>query len=101
MNFTLHPSWILFSYSEELDRRTKETQRLQEEVENATKVTLERFGSMYGIHSSPGQCCHNHSFNVCEYNQQQPDTRKNNRTDVLGTNIGVFDRIIQHKQKPK
>ncbi|XP_029294927.1 LOW QUALITY PROTEIN: coiled-coil domain-containing protein 158-like [Cottoperca gobio] len=40
--------------SEELDRRTKETQKLQEEVENATKITLERFGCTY----------RNHRFNV-------------------------------------
>ncbi|XP_053277295.1 coiled-coil domain-containing protein 158 isoform X11 [Pleuronectes platessa] len=50
--------------SDELDRRTKETQRLQEEVENATKVALERFGGKYGINTSPGQSCHSHWFNV-------------------------------------
>ncbi|XP_075960751.1 uncharacterized protein LOC142964350 isoform X1 [Anarhichas minor] len=54
-------SLTLDELSEELDRRTKETQRLQEEVENATKITLERFGCTYGIHSSPGQSCLNHS----------------------------------------
>ncbi|XP_040010721.1 coiled-coil domain-containing protein 158-like isoform X2 [Xiphias gladius] len=57
-------SLTLDELSEELDRRTKETQRLQEEVENATKVTLERFGYTYGIGSPPGQSCHNHRFNV-------------------------------------
>ncbi|XP_044051326.1 coiled-coil domain-containing protein 158-like isoform X2 [Siniperca chuatsi] len=56
----------LVELSEELDRRTKETQRLQEEVEHATKLTLERFGCTYGIHSSPGQSCHNPRFNVCD-----------------------------------
>ncbi|XP_026177301.1 coiled-coil domain-containing protein 158 isoform X3 [Mastacembelus armatus] len=50
--------------SEELDRRTKETERLQEEVENATKEALERFGCRYGIGSSPEQSCSNHRFNV-------------------------------------
>ncbi|XP_033974163.1 coiled-coil domain-containing protein 158-like isoform X1 [Trematomus bernacchii] len=49
--------------SEELERRTKETQRLQEEVETATKETLERFGCTYGIHSSPGRSNHNYRFN--------------------------------------
>ncbi|XP_034081165.1 coiled-coil domain-containing protein 158-like isoform X2 [Gymnodraco acuticeps] len=49
--------------SEELERRTKETQRLQEEVETATKETLERFGCTFGIHSSPGRSNHNYRFN--------------------------------------
>uniref|UniRef100_A0A4W6EGD4 Coiled-coil domain containing 158 n=1 Tax=Lates calcarifer TaxID=8187 RepID=A0A4W6EGD4_LATCA len=57
-------SLTLDELSEELDRRTKETQRLQEEVENATRVALERFCCTYGINSSPGQNCHNHRFNV-------------------------------------
>ncbi|XP_049433759.1 coiled-coil domain-containing protein 158-like isoform X2 [Epinephelus fuscoguttatus] len=57
-------SLTLDELSEELEKRTKETQRLQEEVENATKMALERFGCTNGIHSSPGQSCHNHSFNV-------------------------------------
>ncbi|XP_039906991.1 coiled-coil domain-containing protein 158-like isoform X2 [Simochromis diagramma] len=48
-------SVTLEELSDELDRRTKETQRLQEEVENATKVVLERFGSSC---RSPGQSCH-------------------------------------------
>ncbi|XP_034726694.1 coiled-coil domain-containing protein 158-like isoform X3 [Etheostoma cragini] len=52
-------SLTLDELSEELNRRTKETQRLQEEVENATKLTLERFACAYGINSSPGQSCHN------------------------------------------
>ncbi|XP_059192432.1 coiled-coil domain-containing protein 158-like isoform X3 [Centropristis striata] len=56
-------SLTLDELSEELERRTKETQRLQEEVENATKITLERFGCTHGTHSSPEQSCHNHSFN--------------------------------------
>ncbi|XP_076586913.1 uncharacterized protein LOC143320823 isoform X2 [Chaetodon auriga] len=54
-------SMTLDELSEELDRRTKETQRLQDEVENATKLTLQRFGY---IHSSPGQSCHNNRCNV-------------------------------------
>ncbi|XP_041793804.1 coiled-coil domain-containing protein 158-like isoform X2 [Chelmon rostratus] len=53
-------SLTLDELSEELDRRTRETQRLQDEVENATKLTLERFGRI----SSPGQSCHNHRSNV-------------------------------------
>nr|XP_040051134.1 coiled-coil domain-containing protein 158-like isoform X3 [Gasterosteus aculeatus aculeatus] len=52
-------SLTLDELSDELDRRTKETQRLQEEVEKATKVTLERLGSIYSTHSSPGQSCQN------------------------------------------
>ncbi|XP_056275159.1 coiled-coil domain-containing protein 158-like isoform X2 [Pseudoliparis swirei] len=51
-------SLTLDELSEDLDRRTKETQRLQEEVENETKITLERFGT-YSIHSSPGHSCLN------------------------------------------
>ncbi|XP_037338798.2 coiled-coil domain-containing protein 158-like isoform X1 [Pungitius pungitius] len=54
-------SLTLDELSDELDRRTKETQRLQEEVENATKVTLERLACIYSPHSSPGQSCHNSS----------------------------------------
>ncbi|XP_027131000.1 coiled-coil domain-containing protein 158 isoform X2 [Larimichthys crocea] len=57
-------SLTLDELSEELDRRTKETQRLQDEVENATKLTLERFGCAYGIHVSPGQGFHNQKLNV-------------------------------------
>ncbi|XP_040899244.1 coiled-coil domain-containing protein 158-like isoform X2 [Toxotes jaculatrix] len=57
-------SLTLDELSEELDRRTKETQRLQEEVENATKVAMERFACTYGINSSPGQSCNNQRFNV-------------------------------------
>lgn len=59
-----------FSYlfSEELDRRTKETQKLQDEVENATKLTLERFGCAYGIHCSSSL---NGNFNVCKYWRHQ------------------------------
>lgn len=74
MNYTPHffLFFFFFFYSEELDRRTKETQRLQDEVENATKLTLERFGCVYGSHSSAGPRCHNHRFNVCEY-QRQPN----------------------------
>ncbi|XP_035812163.1 coiled-coil domain-containing protein 158 isoform X2 [Amphiprion ocellaris] len=56
-------SLTLDELSEELDRRTKETQRLQEEVENATRVALERFGCMHGI-SSSGQNCRSQRFNV-------------------------------------
>ncbi|RVE67791.1 hypothetical protein OJAV_G00085190 [Oryzias javanicus] len=38
--------------SEELDRRTKETQRLQEEVETETREALEKFGCTYRSGSS-------------------------------------------------
>ncbi|XP_069562618.1 coiled-coil domain-containing protein 158-like [Brachyistius frenatus] len=54
-------SLTLDELSKELDRRTTETQRLQEEVENATRVALERFGCTYGLNSSPGQSCNSHS----------------------------------------
>lgn len=57
------------SFSEELDRRTKETQRLQDELENATKLTLERFGGVHSDRSppgSPGQNCDIHDFSACE-----------------------------------
>lgn len=63
---TLHT--LLFLDSEELDRRTKETQRLQEEVENATREALEKFCCTYGISSSPEQSCHDHS----KYKQCHP-----------------------------
>ncbi|XP_041643766.1 coiled-coil domain-containing protein 158-like [Cheilinus undulatus] len=56
-------SLTLDELSAELDSRTKETQRLQEEVEHATKLALQKFGRTYSIHSSPGQSCNNHSFN--------------------------------------
>ncbi|XP_075881894.1 uncharacterized protein LOC142887870 isoform X3 [Nelusetta ayraudi] len=58
-------SLTLDELSEELGRRTKETQRLQDELENATKLTLERFGCMYSHHGSPGspgQNCNFHHF---------------------------------------
>ncbi|KAM8885384.1 uncharacterized protein AB9W97_013028 isoform 2-T4 [Spinachia spinachia] len=51
-------SLTLDELSDELDRRTEEAQRVQEEVENATKVTLERLGCVYGTRSSPGQSFH-------------------------------------------
>lgn len=66
---TLYAICLPISYSEELDKRTKETQRLQEELENATKLTLERFGGMYIDHSSPsspGQTYNIHDFSACE-----------------------------------
>ncbi|KAM7415781.1 hypothetical protein PAMA_018038 [Pampus argenteus] len=53
-------SLTLDELSQELDRRTKETQRLQEEVENATKVALKRFG----ISSPPKHSSHKHELNV-------------------------------------
>uniref|UniRef100_A0A4W5N1F3 Uncharacterized protein n=1 Tax=Hucho hucho TaxID=62062 RepID=A0A4W5N1F3_9TELE len=40
--------------SEELDRRTKETQMLQEEVEHATKITMQKMGHTFPS-SSPSQ----------------------------------------------
>ncbi|KAM9744382.1 coiled-coil domain-containing protein 158-like isoform 1-T2 [Menidia menidia] len=46
--------------SEELDRRTRKTQRLQEEVEHATRKTLESFGCFYG-NNSPGQSWGNYA----------------------------------------
>lgn len=49
---------LLFLGSEELDRRTKETQRLQDEVENATRAALERFRCTTGINSSSEQSYH-------------------------------------------
>ncbi|XP_065804481.1 coiled-coil domain-containing protein 158 isoform X2 [Labrus bergylta] len=67
--------------SAELDRRTKETQRLQEEVENATKLTLQRFGCIY---SSPGQSCHNHSFNVYDSARDSSILSTNQNATVCG-----------------
>ncbi|XP_067084182.1 coiled-coil domain-containing protein 158-like [Osmerus mordax] len=42
----------LDTFSEELEKQTKETQRLQVEVENATKRTMERIGYMFTTHST-------------------------------------------------
>lgn len=63
---------LMFLDSEELDKRTKETQRLQEVVENATQAALERFGCVYCVNNSPGQSGHKPGFNVREYNRHQP-----------------------------
>lgn len=41
-----------FLCSEQLDRRTIETQKLIKEVGNATREALKRFGSAYGNSSS-------------------------------------------------
>ncbi|XP_024860846.1 coiled-coil domain-containing protein 158 isoform X1 [Kryptolebias marmoratus] len=49
-------SLTLDELSKELDRRTEETQKLQEEVENATKEALKRFGCT-NEKKSPGQSC--------------------------------------------
>ncbi|XP_047238318.1 coiled-coil domain-containing protein 158-like isoform X3 [Girardinichthys multiradiatus] len=49
-------SLTLDELSEQLERRTKETQKLQEEVENATRKALRRFGCT-DRNSSPGQKC--------------------------------------------
>ncbi|XP_029016124.1 coiled-coil domain-containing protein 158-like isoform X2 [Betta splendens] len=57
-------SMTLDELSEELDKRTKETQRLQEVVENATKAALQRFGCTHCINNSHGQSCHEPTFNV-------------------------------------
>ncbi|KAK2837936.1 hypothetical protein Q5P01_015148 [Channa striata] len=57
-------SLTLAELSEELDRRTKETQRLQEEVENATREALEKFGCTWSISSSPGQSYHEQRVNI-------------------------------------
>ncbi|XP_008304332.1 coiled-coil domain-containing protein 158 [Stegastes partitus] len=59
-------SLTLDELSEELDRRTKETQRLQEEVENATRMALERFGCTNGIIASSGLNCLNQKFNISD-----------------------------------
>ncbi|KAM4578532.1 uncharacterized protein V3H82_007935 isoform 1-T1 [Fundulus diaphanus] len=50
-------SLTLDELSEQLDRRTKETQQLQEEIESATREALRRFGITYS-NSSPGQSCY-------------------------------------------
>lgn len=44
--------------SEELDRRTKETRRLQEEVETETREALEKFGCTYRKCSPAQTVCH-------------------------------------------
>ncbi|XP_029916019.1 coiled-coil domain-containing protein 158-like isoform X2 [Myripristis murdjan] len=50
-------SLSLDELSVELDRRTRETQRLQEEVENATKQALGRMACAYSISSTSPQHC--------------------------------------------
>ncbi|XP_024909116.1 coiled-coil domain-containing protein 158 isoform X1 [Cynoglossus semilaevis] len=67
--------------SEELNRRIRETQKLQEEVENATKVTLERFGCKYSINNSPGPSSLNYTFNALtqpqDYSLDSPEKTQN------------------------
>lgn len=53
---------FLFLDSEELERRTKETQKLQEEVENATREALKKFSCTYED-KSPRENCLNCRFN--------------------------------------
>nr|XP_046241377.1 coiled-coil domain-containing protein 158-like isoform X1 [Scatophagus argus] len=81
-------SLTLDELSEELDRRTKETQRLQDEVENATKQTLERFGCTYGTLSSPGRMCHNHRLNVYDSSEDSTILSAHQHT---GTHPLVYD----------
>ncbi|XP_070689527.1 coiled-coil domain-containing protein 158-like [Pempheris klunzingeri] len=87
-------SLTLDELSEELDRRTKETQRLQDELEHATKVTLERFGCTYGIHSSPGQSCHNHRFNVSDDSSHQHAVTQPLVCDPDNSNQAVVQRDV-------
>ncbi|XP_068577063.1 coiled-coil domain-containing protein 158-like isoform X3 [Cebidichthys violaceus] len=94
-------SLTLDELSEELDRRTKETQRLQEEVENATKITLERFGCTYGVHSSPGQSCLNHSNyydslgdSTTPSAHQQLETQTLNQGDISSPGKEVLGNAI-------
>ncbi|CAJ1069297.1 coiled-coil domain-containing protein 158-like isoform X5 [Xyrichtys novacula] len=65
-------SLTLDELSAELDRRTKETQRLQEEVENATKLTLERFACTHGSQGYPGKSSHNHNFDDYDSSKDSP-----------------------------
>ncbi|XP_034397585.1 coiled-coil domain-containing protein 158-like isoform X2 [Cyclopterus lumpus] len=89
-------SLTLDELSEDLDRRTKETQRLQEEVENETKITLERFGYSYGIHSSPERNSLNHSnYYVSPEDSTTPSPHQQPETqhlvcDVESMNQGDF-----------
>nr|XP_057926524.1 coiled-coil domain-containing protein 158-like isoform X3 [Doryrhamphus excisus] len=73
-------SLTLDELNEELERRTKETQLLLEEVENATKFTLERFGS------TGGHTCITHSTS-CDSAQQRDAT---STRDVM-SNLRVTD----------
>ncbi|XP_073322450.1 coiled-coil domain-containing protein 158-like isoform X3 [Pagrus major] len=95
-------SLTLDELSEELDRRTKETQKLQDEVENATKLTLERFCCAYGTLTSPGQSCHNHRFDV--YDSPADSTILSTHQEAVtqplichldGLNQGVAQRDIR------
>ncbi|XP_078809451.1 uncharacterized protein LOC101172169 isoform X3 [Oryzias latipes] len=54
-------SLTLDELSEELDRRTKETRRLQEEVETETREALEKFGCTYRKCSPAQTVCHDDS----------------------------------------
>ncbi|KAF7663475.1 hypothetical protein LDENG_00210660 [Lucifuga dentata] len=56
--------------NKELHMRTKETQKLQEEVEKATKLALERLNTTYSIHSTHGQSGHKPKCNVYGSSQE-------------------------------
>ncbi|XP_061586097.1 coiled-coil domain-containing protein 158-like isoform X2 [Cololabis saira] len=56
-------SLTLDELSEELERRTKETKRLQEEVECATRVAFQRLRGACS-NGSPGESWHNYRFTV-------------------------------------
>ncbi|XP_022047196.2 coiled-coil domain-containing protein 158 [Acanthochromis polyacanthus] len=97
-------SLTLDELSEELDRRTKETQRLQEEVENATRVALERFGCTHGI-SSSGQHCHSQRCNVLtddtpeDYNISSTHQQAATLKGLDNLNLGVTQKGISSQRK--
>ncbi|XP_028312401.1 coiled-coil domain-containing protein 158-like isoform X2 [Gouania willdenowi] len=72
-------SLTLDELSEELERRTKQTQRLQEEVDNETRGALKRFGCVSATNSSPESSCH--------YYQGFPASR--HQQDMINPLLGV------------
>ncbi|XP_056147350.1 coiled-coil domain-containing protein 158-like [Lampris incognitus] len=79
--------------SEELDRRTKETQRLQEEVENATKRVLQRVGCTYSIEKRQ-QSCHLSMYNV-DLSPGVPDVRPAHQEPVIQPLSHVLEGLTQ------
>ncbi|XP_029367197.1 coiled-coil domain-containing protein 158-like isoform X2 [Echeneis naucrates] len=82
--------------SEELDRRTKEAQRLQEEVEIATKAALQKFCSTYGISSLPGENPLNHSDQGGDFTV--PPIHQQAVTLPLGCGINSVNQEVSQRQ---
>ncbi|XP_077457905.1 uncharacterized protein LOC144075018 isoform X3 [Stigmatopora argus] len=81
-------SLVLRELSEEFEKCTQETQRLQGEVEQATKATLEKFGKRTSVPSC----------NDCGRQQGQSDTQSRTRKKILDTALHFqFSPTQKHK----